>query len=197
MRNRLHRKCSNQAWFLWLLRPILWWTDLFWVPYSALWYQRKSDKYALRGYTMITVASKNVLKKAHLSDFFWVPYSALWYQRKSDKYALRGYTMITVASKNEYIKKKAHLSDFFWVPYSALWYQRKSDQYALRGYTMITVASKNVLKKAHLSDFFWVPYSALWYQLFQPSMIFFITSAYILWGTGFTENVPTKHDFFD
>jgi hypothetical protein len=107
-RNRLHRKCSNQAWLCWLIRPILWGT----------------------GFT------ENVPTK---HDFF----------------------------------------DNF-----GIYYEEQASQ-----------------------------------KMFQPNMIFVITSAYtmwnrllrkfsnqawlfslirpILWGTGFTENVPTKHDFYD
>ena len=93
---------------------------------------------------MITVASKNVLKKAHLSDFFWVPYSALWYQRKSDKYALRGYNMITVASK--IVLKKVHLLSVIfnmkpmtWETMKHLLYTRKST-----GFPIILISSKRV-----------------------------------------------------
>jgi hypothetical protein len=176
MRNRLHRKCSNQAWFFWLLRPILGGT----------------------GFT------ENVPTKHDFYDYF-----GLYYEEQASQKMFQP-SMIFLINSAYTMRNRLHrkLSNQAW--FLGL----------LRPIPWGTGFTENVPTKHDFFDYFGLYYEEQASQkMFQPSMIFLITSAYtkrnrlhrkcsnkawlfwlirpILWGTGFTEYVPTKHDFYD
>jgi hypothetical protein len=180
MRNKLHRKCSNQAWFFLLLRLILWGTgftenyptkhDFFY--YFGLYYEEQASQKIIQPSMIFLITSAYTMrnrlhrKLSNQAWFLWLLRPILW---------RTGFT--------ENVPTKHDFFDYFGLYYESRLHRKWSNQawffLLLRPMLWGTGFTENVPSKHDFFDYFGLYYEEQASQKkFQPSVIFFINSAY-------------------